>query len=146
MGDLITLSGTVSEYRSASYPNYLYLTELIYPANITVLSSNNAVTPLVLGKDRSPPTEKLSALDVGKQGWLSVPNNVSLVEAVNATLQPNLYGLDFWESLEGTPCLLVDTSHRTKPMLQACLSRSPVQRPSISRRATASSGSMVTGK
>jgi len=59
------------------------------------------VLSLILGKDRVPPTGQLSELDAGSDGWLSIPNNVTLLESVNATLQPDLYGLDFWESLEG---------------------------------------------
>lgn len=77
------------------------MTELSSPTNITVLSSNNTIKPVVLGKDRSPPTQQLSALDKGTDGFLSVPTNTSRVETVNATLQPDQYGLDFWESLEG---------------------------------------------
>jgi hypothetical protein len=30
-----------------------------------------------------------------------VPNNSSEVESVNATLQPDKFGIDFFESLEG---------------------------------------------
>jgi hypothetical protein len=101
VGDAISLSGRVTEFRSSSNPSYLFLTELSSPSNIVRLSSNNTVTPVVLGKDRSPPTRYLSALDVGADGFLSVPNNSSQIEKVNATLQPDRYGLDFWESLEG---------------------------------------------
>ncbi len=43
----------------------------------------------------------MSALDVGSDGWLSVPNNVSRVTATDSPLQPDLYGMDFWESLDG---------------------------------------------
>ncbi len=57
--------------------------------------------PLVLGEDRTPPSNQLSALDVGRDGWLSVPSNLTLLESVNATLRPDQFGLDFWESLEG---------------------------------------------
>lgn len=101
VGDAVSLTGTVAEYRPAASPNYLYLTEITNPTNIVTLSTGNAVVPVVLGKDRSPPTYELSALDKGADGFLSVPNNVTLIEAVNATLQPEKYGLDFWESLEG---------------------------------------------
>ncbi|CDO71685.1 hypothetical protein BN946_scf184915.g29 [Trametes cinnabarina] len=106
VGDLISLSGTVAEFRSSGDPNNLFVTELDSPHAISVLSTNNTVTPLVLGPSggrnaRSPPTEKLSALDTGPDGWLSVPNNQSLVEAVNATLRPGEFGIDFWSSLEG---------------------------------------------
>lgn len=102
VSDIISLSGRVSEFRAtAAVPNDLFLTELVSPTNITVLSSNNTVTPVVLGKDRNPPTQKLSGLDTGPDGFLSVPNNVTRLESVNSTLQPDQYGLDFWESLEG---------------------------------------------
>ncbi|KDR82750.1 hypothetical protein GALMADRAFT_238259 [Galerina marginata CBS 339.88] len=101
VGDFISLDGHVSEFRSATSPNNLFMTELQSPSNIVVLSSNNTVTPLILGRDRSPPTQLFSALDAGPDGFLSVPNNNSLISAVNATLQPDKYGMDFWESLEG---------------------------------------------
>ncbi|KAI0763618.1 DNase I-like protein [Trametes elegans] len=101
VGDSISLSGTVSEFRSSSSPNDLFGTELDSPTHITVLSSNNAVAPLLLGVDRSPPTERLSALDAGADGWLSVPNNQSRIESANATLRPDTFGIDFWASLEG---------------------------------------------
>ena len=101
VGDLISLSGKVQEYRSSSYPTYLLGTEFSSPTNITVLSSNNTVKPVVLGVDRSPPTQYLSALDTGRDGFLAVPGNQSQVEVTNATAQPAKYGLDFWSSLEG---------------------------------------------
>ncbi|KAF8158349.1 Endonuclease/exonuclease/phosphatase [Crassisporium funariophilum] len=101
VGDFVSLSGRVVEFRSATSPNNLFVTEIDTPTNITVLSANNTVIPIILGKDRSPPTQLFSALDVGPDGFLSVPNNASRIEAVNATLQPEMYGMDFWESLEG---------------------------------------------
>ncbi|KAF9013487.1 hypothetical protein BDQ17DRAFT_1321316 [Cyathus striatus] len=101
VGDLISLSGKVAEFRSSTAPNDLFNTELESPTNIVVLSTNNPVVPVVLGKDRSPPTQQFSALDVGADGFLSVPNNSSRIESVNATLQPETFGMDFWESLEG---------------------------------------------
>ncbi|KAH9919877.1 endonuclease/exonuclease/phosphatase [Amylocystis lapponica] len=101
VGDLISIGGTVAEYRAKDNPNDLLQTQIASPHDVRVLSSDNIVTPLILGKDRIPPVGKLSAADVGPDGWLSVPNNVSLLENLNATLQPDLYGLDFWESLEG---------------------------------------------
>ncbi|PPQ68328.1 hypothetical protein CVT24_004809 [Panaeolus cyanescens] len=100
VGDAISLNGRVAEFRSASRPNDLSITELEAPSNITILSKNNAVQPVILGKDRSPPTRLFSALDTGKDGFLSVPNNSSRIESVNATLEPTKYGMDFWESLE----------------------------------------------
>ncbi|OBZ71156.1 hypothetical protein A0H81_08732 [Grifola frondosa] len=79
VGDIVSLSGKVAEFRSSSDPNNLFVTEIDSPTNIV----------------------KLSALDTGLDGWLSVPGNQSLIEAVNATLQPDEFGIDFWSSLEG---------------------------------------------
>ncbi|KAG6903122.1 hypothetical protein C0995_004669 [Termitomyces sp. Mi166 len=103
VGDFVSLGGKVSEFRSSSSSsrNNLFITEIDSPTSITVISSNNAIEPVVLGVDRSPPTQQLTGLDSGPDGYLSIPNNVTLVEAVNPSLQPDLYGLDFWESLEG---------------------------------------------
>lgn len=101
VGDLVSLNAKVSEFRSASQPNDLHLTELVSPTNLTVLSSGNSVIPIVLGRDRSPPTQYFSSLDSGPDGFLSVPGNQSLQDASDRQLQPANYGLDFWESLEG---------------------------------------------
>ena len=101
VGDMISLSGKVEDFRSTSDPTFIMATELESPTDIKVLSSNNNVKPLVLGVDRSPPTLQYSALDVGPDGFLSVPNNKSLIDTVNATLQPATFGVDFWASLEG---------------------------------------------
>ncbi|KAG6900178.1 hypothetical protein C0993_001890 [Termitomyces sp. T159_Od127] len=101
VGDFVSLGGQVSEFRSNSNRNNLFITEIDSPTDITVISSNNAIQPVVLGVDRSPPTQQLTSLDSGPDGYLSIPNNVTLVEVVNAPLQPDLFGLDFWESLEG---------------------------------------------
>ncbi|KXN88229.1 hypothetical protein AN958_07688, partial [Leucoagaricus sp. SymC.cos] len=101
VGDLISLDGRVQEFRSSTSPNNLFATEIASPTNIVVHSSNNTFPVIVLGKDRSPPTQYLSALDVGPDGFLSQPNNVSRIDSINDELQPDLYGMDFWESLEG---------------------------------------------
>ncbi|KAF7173688.1 hypothetical protein CNMCM6106_007747 [Aspergillus hiratsukae] len=72
VGDIISLSGKVSEYRSSK--SYVYLTELTSPSSITLVSSGNEVVPVVLGKGgRCPPTKQFSALDGGDV--LYVPNN-----------------------------------------------------------------------
>jgi hypothetical protein len=98
VGDIITLTGKVSEYRSSSA--YVYLTELTSPSAISVVSSGNAVVPVVVGKGgRAPPTQQFSSLDGGDV--LGVPNNVSQVSKANPVLQPRQYGMDFWESLSG---------------------------------------------
>ena len=43
----------------------------------------------------------LSSLDPPPDAWLSVPNNQTQVDTANPTLQPDKFGMDFWESLEG---------------------------------------------
>lgn len=101
VGDLVSVDGKVQEFRPDTSPNDLFATRVTSATNIVVLSSNNTFSIITLGKDRSPPTQYLSALDIGFDGFLSRPNNVSLVGVVNPELQPELYGLDFWESLEG---------------------------------------------
>lgn len=98
VGDIITLDGKVTEFRSSS--TYLYLTQISSPSNVATVSSGNEVTPLVLGKDNlNPPTEQYTSLDNGDV--FGVPNNVSLISRVNPILEPEKYGLDFWESLMG---------------------------------------------
>ncbi|CBF82427.1 hypothetical protein AN9156.2 [Aspergillus nidulans FGSC A4] len=111
VGDIITLSGKVSEYRSSD--DYLYLTEITSPSSIVVKSSGNEVTPVVIGKDRSPPTEEYSSLDTGDV--LAVPNNVSQISVDNPVLQPDKYGMDFWESLSGELVSLTGVTLITKP-------------------------------
>lgn len=101
VGDWISLSGVVAQYQQAGRPDDLFLTELARASHVTIKSSGHSVVPVILGRDRVPPTTAMSALDLGPDGWLSIPNNVTQLDCVNATLQPNLYGLDFWQSLEG---------------------------------------------
>lgn len=97
-GDVIVLNGKVSEYRSAS--TYLYLTEIASPVVTAILGHNSTVEPLVIGVDTlSPPTEQYSSLDSGDV--FGLPNNQSLISVVNPELDPENYGLDFWESLVG---------------------------------------------
>ena len=98
VGELIVLGGTVTEYRSSA--DYLYLTELTSPGNVTVISSGNSVTPITIGaRGLDPPTEQYSSLDNGDV--FSLPNNVSQISSTNPVLEPRRYGLDFWESLSG---------------------------------------------
>ncbi|KAF7539636.1 hypothetical protein G7054_g1914 [Neopestalotiopsis clavispora] len=97
-GDVIVLNGKVSEYRSAS--TYLYLTEITSPTVTAILEHGQTVEPLVIGVDTlSPPTGQYTSLDGGDV--FAVPNNQSLISAVNPELEPETYGLDFWESLVG---------------------------------------------
>ncbi|KAL4753460.1 hypothetical protein BDW72DRAFT_210311 [Aspergillus terricola var. indicus] len=111
VGDIIILSGKVSEYRSSD--DYLYLTEITSPSSIVVQSSGNEVSPVIIGKDRSPPTEAYSSLDTGDV--LAVPNNVSQISVANPVLQPDKYGMDFWESLSGELVSLTGVTLITKP-------------------------------
>lgn len=98
IGDAISVGGKVSEYRSNK--DYVYLTELSNPTLEKKLSSGNKVNALIIGKDTTdPPTQQFSSLDGGDV--FAVPNNLSLVSAVNPVLEPKKYGLDFWESLSG---------------------------------------------
>ncbi|CAG8980448.1 hypothetical protein HYALB_00013642 [Hymenoscyphus albidus] len=97
VGDLITLDATVAEYRSSAA--YLYLTQLTAPKNIAVICSGQDVTPIILGGLMWPPSERFSSLDDGDV--FSIPNNSSLISVVNPSLEPLLYGLDFWESMSG---------------------------------------------
>ena len=98
VGDNLSLDATVAEYRSS--PDYIFLTELTGPGNITVQSSGNAVTPIVIGsRGLDPPTKQFSLLDNGDV--FSLPNNASQISNANPVLEPGRYGLDFWESLSG---------------------------------------------
>ncbi|KAI1412400.1 DNase I-like protein [Hypoxylon sp. FL1857] len=98
VGDVIVLDGKVSEYRSNK--DYLYMTELGSPKVTAILEHGKKVNPIVIGKGGlSPPTSQYSGLDKG--GVFAVPNNQSLISVENPQLEPELYGLDFWESLMG---------------------------------------------
>jgi predicted extracellular nuclease len=86
IGDAVTVSGRVSEFRPGS--TGLTITELTSPT-ITVNSSGNALPPpIVIGTDRTPPTEVIeddASGDVETSGIFDPAND----------------GIDFWESLEG---------------------------------------------
>ena len=95
VGDIITLDGHVSEYRSSD--DYVYLTELTKPSGVKVASSGNDVKPIVLGKEGlTPPTKQFSSLDDGN---IFGAGNASQISSSNPVLQPDKYGMDFWESL-----------------------------------------------
>ncbi|KJR84374.1 uncharacterized protein SPSK_08622 [Sporothrix schenckii 1099-18] len=100
IGDTLTLSGKVSEYRSSAA--YLYSTELESPVvQGWAAGKGGAPKPRVLGSSSSlsPPTEQFTSLDGGD--IFGVPNNVSQVSVANPKLQPEVYGLDFWKALNG---------------------------------------------
>lgn len=102
MGNNISLTGTVQEFRSTKDPTFIKATELGSPKNIQNISTGHTVAPIKLGSKLSPPTEQWTSLDlVGPDGWLSQPNNQSLLDVVNPTLQPSEFGMDFWRSLDG---------------------------------------------
>lgn len=87
--DFISVSGTVSEYRSSS--SYVYMTEIISPSKIGVSSSDNEVVPVVIGENGlMPPTEQFSSLDDGDV--YSLPSNASQISNENPLLQPSTYG------------------------------------------------------
>ncbi|KAI1100283.1 DNase I-like protein [Jackrogersella minutella] len=98
VGDVVVLGGKINDYRSNK--NYLYMTELESPEVAAILEQGKKVDPIILGKGGlSPPTKEYSGLDKG--GVFAVPNNQSLISVENPILEPELYGLDFWESLMG---------------------------------------------
>lgn len=91
-----------------------YLTQLSSPENIDIVSSNNSVKPLIIGVDTaSPPTEKFSSLDEG--GIFGVPNAVNRVSEENPKLDPETYGIDFWESLVGELVTIKDAYQVSRP-------------------------------
>ena len=78
----------------------IYLTELVNPSSVKIVSASHEVKPLIIGVDTlQPPNKEYSALDKG--GIFGVPNAVAKVSEVNPELDPTAYGLDFWESLTG---------------------------------------------
>jgi predicted extracellular nuclease len=98
VGDIITINGRITEYRSSAA--YLLLTEIASPVIVETVSSDNEVTALVIAEDNNyPPTEQYTSLDGGD--IFAVPNNQSLISIINPELDPSEYGLDFWESLLG---------------------------------------------
>jgi predicted extracellular nuclease len=105
VGDIIRLGGRVEEYRNNK--DYIFLTELTNPVNVTVASSGNKVEAVTIGESGKligrgrllPPTERYSSLDDGD--IFGVPNNETQIATANPKLNPSKYGLDFWESLSG---------------------------------------------
>ncbi|MDP9282344.1 MAG: lamin tail domain-containing protein, partial [Chloroflexota bacterium] len=86
VGDAVTVSGRVSEFRPGTAG--LTITELTSPT-IVVSSSGNVLPPaIVIGTDRTPPTEVIEDDATGD------------VET-SGVFDPASDGIDFWESLEG---------------------------------------------
>ncbi len=86
LGAAVTVSGRVSEFRPGSAG--LTITELTSPT-IVVSSSGNALPPaIVIGTDRTPPTEVIE-------------DDASGDVETSGIFDPASDGIDFWESLEG---------------------------------------------
>lgn len=84
------------------------------PRDISVVSSGNEVAPLVVGVDTlSPPTEQFSKLDNGD--LFGVPNAAAYISIDNPELDPEQYGLDFWESLVGELVTVKDAFGVSRP-------------------------------
>lgn len=112
VGDIISLDAKVTQYRSTS--TYLYLTELGSPSNVQVLSSDNTVTPLVIGEDTlSPPSVQYTSLDGGD--IYALPNGQANISTENPVLDPETYGLDFWRSLLGELVTIQNVTVVTRP-------------------------------
>jgi uncharacterized protein len=90
VGDAANVTATVAEFLpgGSSGASNLTITELDSPS-VTVTSSGNALPPpVVIGVDRTPPTQVIDTPETGDAN-------------TEAALQPARDGLDFWESLEG---------------------------------------------
>ncbi|KAL8787480.1 MAG: hypothetical protein Q9195_007772 [Heterodermia aff. obscurata] len=106
-GDIVTFDGKVTG-DSRGLLLELFVTEIIYPHNVRLISRGNPVEPIPLGastsgiignKDMRPPTEQYNKLDNGDV--FGVPNDVARISEVNAQLEPTKYGMDFFQSLFG---------------------------------------------
>ncbi|MBI5653890.1 MAG: hypothetical protein HZC40_26095, partial [Chloroflexi bacterium] len=91
VGDSVTVSGTVSEYRAAANANNLTLTEITAPTVNLVAAGQPVPAAIVVGTGgRIPPTTIISDDASGGN-----------VENAGTTFDPANDGIDFWESLEG---------------------------------------------
>ncbi len=91
VGDLVSVSGTVSEFRPGNDPRNLTITQITSSnADVQIVSSDNPLPPpTVLGVGgRMPPTENIDDDDAG---------NVE----TGGTFDPAGDAIDFYESLEG---------------------------------------------
>ena len=89
-GDLVRLTGTISEY--ASLETGLHLTELVFPSALAVMSHGHELKPIVLGVDRVPPGERIYVQD-----QLELKPGID-IEADGEPLEVKVKGLAFWES------------------------------------------------
>jgi predicted extracellular nuclease len=90
VGDLVTVNGTVDEFRSGGAAGFenLTITEIVSPT-VTIVSGGHDLPTMVIGVDRMPPTIVID------------DDSTTSVEADNALYDPENDGIDFWESLEG---------------------------------------------
>jgi predicted extracellular nuclease len=98
VGALVTVNGTVDEFRSGGSGGFenLTTTEILSFTPFTLISSGNPLPTTVIGVDRMPPT-------------LVIDNDsTSTVEAGDAVFDPAQDGIDFWESLEGMRLSVAD--------------------------------------
>jgi predicted extracellular nuclease len=93
VGDSVQVTGSVSEFvPGGTGTGNLSTTQISGSPTITVVSSGNALpAPVILGVDRTPPTQIIDNDQI-------TPYNVRLGEGL---YQPNEDGIDFYESLEG---------------------------------------------
>ena len=99
VGDAVTVTGTVAEFRPGSDANNLTTTELTAPT-VTVTASGQPVPgPTVVGPGgRVPPSSVVEDDATGD------------VETAGVLFDPDEDGLDFWESLEGMRLEVDDAS------------------------------------
>lgn len=95
VGQALKVSGTVSEFRPNNDSDSLTITEIVNNAAVLPLSlapwaegAALSVAPMVLGVERSAPTQHINA------------DNAGNVES-SGDFNPGRDGIDFWESLEG---------------------------------------------
>jgi len=98
VGDLVTVSGTVSEYvPGGTSSGNQSITEITKPTT-TVVSSGNAVPAPVVVDAKSVPAAYVPAGDA------AAGNSIN-----GLTLEPSKYALDYYESLEGENVQVADT-------------------------------------
>ncbi|NUO44262.1 MAG: endonuclease/exonuclease/phosphatase [Streptomyces sp.] len=98
VGDLVTVSGTVSEYvPGGATSGNQSITEITKPTT-TVVSSGNAVPAAVVVDARSVPAAYAPVGDT------AAGNSIN-----GLTLEPSKYALDYYESLEGENVQVADT-------------------------------------
>ncbi|MEM1380840.1 MAG: endonuclease/exonuclease/phosphatase family protein [Pseudomonadota bacterium] len=98
LADEVSITGDVSEFRRGSQSEGLTLTQIAFPADITVLSNDNALPDAIVmgGGGRIPPTESIDSDSFG-------------------TFNPSVDGIDYYESLEGMRVVLPDAQAVSTP-------------------------------